>query len=171
MRELGLDEVVWVPANRNPLKHTRQSSPNRRLEMCKRAVDGHPGMAVSDIEVSRGGDSYLVDTLEELKIVMPGEYWFIVGMDAVASFAQWKKPERILQLCRLAVFARPGIDSETALGRLGIDLSESIDLIAAPPLAVSSSNIRDMVQQGQDFAHLVEPSIYEYIKKNGLYAD
>jgi nicotinate-nucleotide adenylyltransferase len=139
--------------------------------MCRLAIEGEDGMAVSDIEVSRGGNSYLVDTLEELKIALPGDYWFIAGMDAVASFLEWKKPERILQLCRLAVFVRPGTDRVTTLSRLGEEMSGHIDLIEASPKAVSSSNIRDMARKGEDFSHLVAPSVYGYITKKGLYND
>lgn len=171
MRTLALDEVLWIPANRNPLKHTKQSPAIERLRMARLAIDGEEGMAVSDIEFSRGGDSYLVDTLEELKLVLPGDYWFIVGMDALATFGQWKKPERILQLCRLAVFVRPGTDKTTTLERLGEDIRESIDLVEASPKAISSSNIRDMVRKGEDFSHLVAPSVYEYITQKGIYND
>jgi nicotinate-nucleotide adenylyltransferase len=171
VRELGLDEVLWIPAYQNPLKHTKQSSPKDRLRMCRLTIEGHEHMAVSDIEVSRGGDSYLVDTLDELKIAMPGDYWFLAGMDALATFPQWKKPERILQLSRIAAFVRPGSDTETTLSRLGPELTGHIDLVQAPAKAVSSSNIRDMVRRGEDFSHLVAPSVYAYIKENGLYQD
>jgi nicotinate-nucleotide adenylyltransferase len=171
MQELGLDEVVWIPANKNPMKHRRQTSPKKRLHMCRLAIEGLEGMAVSDIETTRGGDSYLVDTLEELKLVMPGEYWFILGMDALAGFDGWKRPERVLQLCRLAVFGRPGTDLETTLDRLGREVRESVDLVRAPVKPVSSSNIRDMAARGEDFSRLVAPAVYEYIKQQGLYTD
>ena len=170
-RQLALDEVIWVPANRNPLKQTKHSSPTDRLAMCRLAIEGEDGMAVSDIEVSRGGNSYLVDTLEEFRIALPGDYWFIAGMDTVASFQEWKKPERILQLCRLAVFVRPGTDRATTLSRLGEEMAGHIDLIEASPRAVSSSNIRDMARKSEDFSHLVTPSVYGYITKKGLYSD
>lgn len=168
---LALDEVVWVPAFRNPMKHTKRTDARMRLEMCKLAIEGEGGMAVSDVETSRGGDSYLVETLEEMKAVMPGDYWFILGIDALAGFDRWKEPERILQLCRLAVFARPGTDLQSTLSRLGPGLSEHIDLVESPPKSVSSSNIRDMVVRGEDFSHLVAPKVHEYIIRHGLYKD
>jgi nicotinate-nucleotide adenylyltransferase len=171
MQRLALDEVIWIPANKNPLKRGRQTDAKKRLHMCRLAIEGLDGMAVSDIETSRGGDSYLVDTLEELKLVMPGDYWFIIGVDALAHFDTWKKPERILQLCRLGVFARPGTDLTSTLSRLGTGLQEHIDLVESPSKAVSSSNIRDMAVRGEDFSHLVTASVHDYIKKNGLYQD
>ena len=170
-RQLGLDEVLWVPANKNPIKRGRQSSPRARLEMCRLATQGVEGMAVSDVETSRGGESYAVDTLEELKMVMPGDYWFIAGMDAVAQLPTWKDPERLLQLCRLAVVTRPGTDAQTTLSRLGAEVQRHIDLLETVPKSVSSSNIRDMATRGDDFSHLVAPTVYGYIKENELYED
>jgi nicotinate-nucleotide adenylyltransferase len=167
--QLGLDEVIWIPANRNPMKYMKRTDPRMRLEMCKLAIEGEEHMAVSDVETTRGGDSYLVETLEELKAVMPGDYWFILGLDALAGFDQWKEPERILQLCRLAVFARPGTDLETTLARLGPGLSGHIDLVETAPKSVSSSNIRDMAVRREDFTHLVAPKVHDYILRNGLY--
>lgn len=169
MRQLGLDEVVWIPAYRNPLKRGKSSGTHHRLRMCRMTVETEQGMAVSDVETTRGGDSYLVDTLAELKLVMPGEYWFIVGMDAVASFPEWKDPEGILRLCRLAVVARPGTDTSSTLERLGPDLNDAIDFIEAAPRAVSSSNIRDMVVRGEDYSRFVAPKVHDYIEQNGLY--
>lgn len=169
--KLALDEVIWIPTNKSPLKRGKPTDSKRRMQMCHLAVEGVEGMAISDIETSRGGESYLVDTLEELKLVMPGEYWFIIGMDALAYFDTWKKPERILQLCRLAVFARPGTDLTSTLSRLGSAFEKHIDLVESPLKAVSSSNIRDMAVRGEDFSHLVPTTVHDYIKKNGLYQD
>lgn len=171
MARLALDEIIWIPASRNPLKRTRRSSAKDRLAMCRLATKNEPGMAVSDVETTRGGDSYLVDTLQELKVVLPGDYWFILGMDALAQFPDWKETERILEMCRLAVVARPGTDTRSTLERLGSDLARSIDIVEASPKAVSSSNIRDMAVRGEDFTHLVDPAVHDYIVKHGLYKD
>jgi nicotinate-nucleotide adenylyltransferase len=92
-------------------------------------------------------------------------------VDALAGFDQWKEPERILQMCRLAVFARPGTDVESTLSRLGQGLAGRFDLVDSPLKSVSSSNIRDMVVRGEDISHLVAPKVHEYIHRHGLYKD
>jgi nicotinate-nucleotide adenylyltransferase len=171
LKALSLDEVIWIPAHKNPMKRRKGTDAKRRLAMCKLIVQGEDQMAVSDIETSRGGDSFLVDTLEELKMVMPGEYWFIIGADALVGLPSWKKPERVLELCRLAVFDRSGTDLETVLSRVGPEVARSCDVVPSPIRAVSSSNIRDMAVRGEDFSHLVGPEVYEYITKHGLYKD
>ena len=83
--QLGLDEVMFVPANRNPLKTRKTASAKHRLRMVELEIEDEEGLSVSDIEITRGGPSYAVDTLEELKMVRPGEYWFIVGADALET--------------------------------------------------------------------------------------
>lgn len=170
-RQLALDEVVWVPVFRNPLKRFKRTDAEQRLAMCRLAVEGCEHMAVSDIEVTRGGDSYLVDTLYEFKMVMPGEYWFIVGTDALSTFPDWKRPEEITRMCRLAVFSRPGTDFQTVLSRLGRDVRDRIDVVKADAQSVSSSNIRDMAVRGEDFSHALAPAVYAYIKENNLYQE
>ena len=169
--ELGLDEVVWVPANRNPLKTGDQASPKARLHMCGLAISGEKGMTVSDIEITRGGPSYLVDTLRELLMVRKGEYWFIAGADAMASFGTWKEPERVVQMCRIALSPRSGTDMEGLKSRLGPELLHRVDLLSADAKKVSSSNIRDMVYGGGDVSHLVCAAVADYIRETGLYRD
>lgn len=168
---LGLDEVIWIPANQNPNKSRKSSSAKHRFEMCRLAVTGKPGMAVSDIETTRGGPSFLVDTLEELTVHMPGTYWFILGADALGSFEDWKEPGKILQMCRLAVIKRPGTDMQTLMGRLSPEVLAAVDVIEAPAKAVSSSDIRDAARKREDYSYLVEPSVYGYIKEKGLYSE
>src|SRR5438045_2029390 len=90
---LKLDEVIFMPASRNPIKKGTQTPPKQRLEMVKRTVEGHPGLAYSDLEITRGGPSYAVDTLTELSFAKPAEYWFLVGADALKDLPTWKQPE------------------------------------------------------------------------------
>ncbi|MCH8978665.1 MAG: nicotinate (nicotinamide) nucleotide adenylyltransferase [Armatimonadetes bacterium] len=171
LAELGLDDVVWVPANRNPLKVGDQTSPKARLHMCGLAITGEEGMSVSDIEITRGGPSYLVETLRELRMVRRGEYWFIAGADAMSRFETWKEPGRIVQMCRIALASRAGTDMEGLRSRLGPELLHRIDLLSADVRRVSSSNIRDMVYGGDDVSHLVCAAVAEYIEEKELYRD
>lgn len=169
--QLGLDEVIWIPANKNPMKTRKSSSAKDRLVMCRLATESEPGMAVSDIDVSRGGPSYLIDTLKELHRVLPGEYWFILGADALETFPTWKNPEDVLRLCKLAFVSRPGIDDHTVLSRVGTSVRERIDTIQAPHCTVSSSFIRDCIRRRERYDDLVTPSVYEYINQHRLYEE
>lgn len=171
MEQLDLDEVILVPAGKNPMKTRKSSPPKHRLAMCRLAIAEQPGMAVSDIETTRNGPSYLINTLEELTVVMPGEYWFILGADALETFSRWKEPEKILRMCCLAAVSRPATDLATILSRIDPEIHRSIEVIETPLKSVSSSFIRDCIRRGEPYADLVTPAVYEYIQKNKLYND
>lgn len=170
VQTLELDEVIVLPANKNPFKQGRPGcTPQERLEMVSLLSKQNPKIAVSDMEITRGGLSYTVDTLGELQMVHPGEYWFIMGADALKGFTDWKNPQRILRMCRLAVAARPPIVRDEILLGLEDWVKEKIDLVEMPPIEASSTDIRAKVQRGLPIGSLTTPEIVDYIKKNKLY--
>lgn len=169
MEQLELDEVLWIPAARNPLKSARAEAPKHRMEMVRLALENEEGMAVSDIEVGRGGPSYTIDTLNELAFVKPGEYWIILGADALRSFPEWKAPEKILKLARLAVTLRPPYKKDDLLAKVPEELAASIDWIEMPASDISATDIRLRSEEKRPFAHLVPSKVYDYIKKHKLY--
>ncbi|MBC8065927.1 MAG: nicotinate (nicotinamide) nucleotide adenylyltransferase [Chlorobia bacterium] len=169
-QNLNLDEVIWMPAFQNPLKTKIKSTPAKhRLEMVKLAIADKPGMAFSDSEISRRGSSYTVDTISELQHVSPAEYWFIVGADSLRSMTEWKQPERLLKLCRIAAAVRPPINSVEALLLLPPHYREDIDLIEMKPLDISATEIRTKVIKGQSIGPWVSKSVIKYIEDNKLY--
>jgi len=168
---LRLDEVVFVPANRNPLK-TRKSSPaNHRLKMCTLLVAGEEGLSVSDVEVTRGGQSYMVDTLEELKMVRPGEYWLILGADALRGIPEWKEPQKLAGMCRIAAVARDDASLDHLIADLGPDFQYSVDKVPMTAVPVSSSKIREDIARGLVAAQWLKPAVREYIENIGLYRE
>ena len=170
LESLKLDEILFVPANRNPLKKgRRQASPRDRLEMVRRMIEGNPKLAVSDLEIARGGHSYAVDTLDELQYVRPAEYWFILGADALKDIGTWKQPERLLRLCRLGVAYRTPERWEEVQSRMTPDLREKLDPIEMPPVPTSSTDIRGKVAVGQSVSQMVSPSVLQYIREHHLY--
>ncbi|HVT11504.1 MAG TPA: nicotinate-nucleotide adenylyltransferase [Fimbriimonadaceae bacterium] len=168
--QLQLDEVMFLPAHRNPLKRDRSAPAKQRLEMVRRMVAGEAKMSVSDIEISRGGPSYMVETLMELQMVKPGDYWLLLGSDALKGFDRWKNPDKIIKLCRLGVVLRPpAIESET-VGRLDPELQKRVDLIPMKQVDVSATEVRDRLAKGtQPVAPFLSPAVLQYIKQNHLY--
>ncbi|OWU66278.1 MAG: nicotinate (nicotinamide) nucleotide adenylyltransferase [Armatimonadetes bacterium Cent15-Ar3] len=170
IQEFELDEVIVLPANKNPFKKGRPGAmPQQRMEMVSLLAKHNPKIVVSDMEITRGGLSYTVDTLGELQMVYPGDYWFILGADALKGFADWKNPQRILRLCRLAVAARPPIVRDDVLLGLEDYVKAQVDIIEMPPVEASSTDLRDKVQRGIPIGSLTTPEIVDYIKKNKLY--
>ena len=106
---LGLERVLLVPAASPPHKPQRPvTSAAHRLAMVELAIAGNPSFAVSRIELDRGGASYTVETLESLLLEGVADPWFILSAEALAGFPTWRRPDRILELCRLAVVPRGG---------------------------------------------------------------
>ena len=101
---------------------------------------------------------YTVDALEARDY---GDAIFLIGADELADFPTWKEPERVLELARLGVAARPGYPPATA--------SERIELFELQPNGVSSSEIRARVRQGEPIEGLVLPEVAAYIAEYGLY--
>jgi nicotinate-nucleotide adenylyltransferase len=167
---LQLDEVIILPASTNPFKSGRRITEGKhRLDMVKLLCKQNPLLAYSDMELTRGGLSYTVDTLGELQMVHPGEYWFIMGADSLKSFSGWKNPYRILRLCRIAVAVRPPTSEGDLLLTVPEEFHDKIDVVPIEATDISSTNIRDRIAKSQPYSNLTTSEIVDYIKKHKLY--
>ena len=102
---------------------------------------------------------YTVDALEAYGYEDP---IFLLGADQLAAFPTWKEPERVLELARLGVAARPGYSPP-------VDDSDRIELFELEPHHVSSSEIRARVRRGEPIDGLVGPAVAAYIVEHALY--
>jgi nicotinate-nucleotide adenylyltransferase len=156
--QLRLDRVVVIPTARPPHRPAPQTPAETRFALAVAAFAGEPGVEVSRLELDRPGPSYTVDTLEHL--AGPGrELHLILGADQLAALPAWHRPERVRELARVAVAARPGAAHATA----------AEELVMAP-VDVSSSQLRERVAQGEDVSELVPPAVAAAIEREGLYA-
>ncbi|WP_084103188.1 nicotinate-nucleotide adenylyltransferase [Demequina sp. NBRC 110056] len=161
---LGLDQVLLAPTNVQPFKDGFDSAPaEHRLEMCRLAVAGDERLAVTPVDVERGGITYTVDTLTDLRGQLPGaELYFITGADALARLPEWKDSERLTELARFVGVTRPG----HALPQL--DTAHA--LVEVPAMAVSSTDVRRRVRAGAPVRYLVPRAVADYIAQHDLYA-
>lgn len=170
LEQLELDEVMFLPANTNPFKQGKRSSPaKQRFEMTQLLVKDQPKMAVSDMEITRGGVSYTIDTIGELQMVQPAEYWIILGADSLKGFESWKNPQRILKAARLAVAARLPIVRSELLRTVPEDFHARIDIVEMESMPQSSTEIRDRVERNLPIQSYTSPAVVDYIKRNKLY--
>ena len=171
---LGLERVLLVPAAEPPHKPDSVVTPaEHRLAMVELAVAGNPAFAVSGIEVERGGPSYTVETLETLLREGVSDPWFILSAEALAGFPAWRRPDRILELCRLAVVPRGDHDALDAAwvrehfpGR-----EERIAFLAGPLLPISGSVVRRRAAAGRSVRYLVPDAVARYITDHALYTE
>lgn len=170
LEQLKLDELVFVPAGRNPLKRvSAEATGKQRLEMLRLATEGNARFAVSDIEVARKGPSYTIDTLHEMQHIMPGEYWVIMGADALETFGSWKSAARIIRVARLGVAHRPTVKPEVLAAKLPPEVVEVIDWIEMPPSIVSATEIRETTRIGRSAVLWTPKLVQQYIDQNRLY--
>ncbi|HWM11589.1 MAG TPA: nicotinate-nucleotide adenylyltransferase [Solirubrobacteraceae bacterium] len=171
LAQLELDRVLLVPVHEPPHKGV-ETDPGvaHRVELCRRAVAGEPGLEVSLADADVPGPSYTVDTLRRLHERCPGdELTFIVGGDMALSLPTWREPARILELAELGVAEREGVRRADIAARLaGLDL-ERIRFFDMPRLDISSSLIRRLVAGGRPIRHLVPEAVEAYIAHAELY--
>jgi nicotinate-nucleotide adenylyltransferase len=166
--QLGLDAVALVPANVPPHKPLPDDpGPQVRLELCALAVSAEPGLGVRDDEIRRPGLSYTVDTLRELH-GSGDELTFIVGGDQAFGLPDWREPETVLSLARIAVALRGDVSREAIEERCA-GLPGPLAFFDMPRLDVSSTLIRARVAAGRPIRHLVPAPVAERIQTLNLY--
>jgi len=164
---LSLDRVLLVVAN-DPW----QKSPERivtpardRLAMVQALVEDDAGLEASDIEIRRGGPSFTVATLRELRAHHgDSELFLIIGRDLVDDLPSWHESSEIERLATIFVVERPGY-SKDALG--------SWNTIIVPPTDTSSTELRERLRSRttdsfSEIPHL-SPAVVKVIQERGLY--
>lgn len=142
-----------------------------RLQMCRMAFCGDSRFEVSSIELDRGDKSYTVETLRELKSHYPDdELYFMVGSDMLRTFRQWYLWEEIMELAVICAASREK-GYEPDLSDYTPEQRERIVFLDIEPLEISSTQIRGIIASDGNQTDMIDPSVLEFIKENGLYDD
>jgi nicotinate-nucleotide adenylyltransferase len=170
----GLQRVLFVPSERNPLKlDNTLSATEHRLAMTRLAIAGDPRYEVSYADLGGDGPSYTVDLLARLQRELGSgtELAFISGMDVLHELHRWREPLRMLKLARLIVISRPGREQlrpEDLDARLP-GASSRITVVETPGVAISSTELRQRAAEGRSLRYLVPDSVAAYVREHGLY--
>ncbi len=176
MSSLGLDRIIFVPAGDPWMKADSKITPSQhRLAMVLAAIADNPAFKVSPVELERNGPSYTVETLEEMQedYGAQTECFFIIGADALKDFSRWIQPERILELCTLAVVGRPAQEALdlTPLEATLPGIGKRVVTVGDVAIGVSATDIRERVAEGRTVRYLVPPAVASYIQEHGLYKE
>src|SRR6266545_1011728 len=170
---LHLDRVLFVPTGDPPHKPDGTLAPAiARYEMVRLAIADNPAFSISDIEVTRMGKSYSIDTVRELQRQYGSSthLFFLIGLDAFMEFPTWKDPQALLESCHFVVVSRPGqsfqslaelsllpkinpqelaqLDSgHTAKLEVPIPSGPGLICLLFPPCPTSASDIRQRIQR------------------------
>ena len=177
--ELDLDEVRFLPAAVSPLKvhQTPRSTAKQRGQMVRLAIGGNPRFCIDEREIERGGTSYTIDTLRELRDEYPNtQLVFLMGADSLKSFHLWKEPRAICELAEVVVLMRGGHenpDKQLLAEHLPSTMRRESHLekhvLNMPQIEISSSDLRERFAQGRSTRYQLHPAVEAYIEVEGLY--
>ncbi|MBD3245784.1 MAG: nicotinate (nicotinamide) nucleotide adenylyltransferase [Candidatus Omnitrophica bacterium] len=158
---LELDRVIFMPAHVSPLKGEEETAdPGHRFRMLEEALPGE-GYEVSDLEISRGGISYTIDTVKELqRRRLDEEMYLIIGADQAAAFDSWKAHRELTERTTVVVAKRKTFP---------LPDDSRFRIVEIPQLEVSSSEIRRRVKRGEPVRYLVPETVRRYMMRHRLY--
>jgi nicotinate-nucleotide adenylyltransferase len=167
--ELALQQVLFVLASNPPHKREATILPDvHRLHMLKLALAGQPYFAVSTVEIDHPGISYTVDTLRHfrrLPELAAAEFFLIIGADSFLEFKNWREPQEIIKLARLAVYPRPNLD----LRQIAPEFFRAAHFLRGPQIEISATDIRKRCGGGLSIRYLVPEEVRNYILEKQLY--
>ncbi|MBI5344138.1 MAG: nicotinate (nicotinamide) nucleotide adenylyltransferase [Deltaproteobacteria bacterium] len=188
---VGPDKVVFMPSCITPHKAGEELlDPLLRLEMLRIAIMGNPGLDASDIEIKRGGRSYTIDTVKELK-GSPEDgkapsISLIVGTDSFNEITTWCEYEELFTLASFIVVGRPGHPAKKPAEALPVELARkfwydaptesyrnsygnSVVYPATTMMGISSSGIRERIGDNRSVRYLLPDAVIGFIREMGLY--
>lgn len=184
---VGLDQVLFIPAADPPHKPLADDVAfELRYRMVQLAIADHLAFAASDIEARRGGKSYTVETLTQLRQEHPeDELYFIIGSDSYLELGLWHRYQEIFSFSSLIVLERPERPIQTPLLQLpqAVQMQFSqegaavlrhesgtgIYFVTGTRLDISSSRLRQLVAEGRSIRYLVPQQVELFITQKGLY--
>lgn len=176
-KSLCFDEILVIPNKLPPHKQTEKLADDiDRLNMCRLGTSDIKKVKVSDIEISKGGKSYSINTIKELTKLYPQDtcrLYFIMGSDMLLSFKNWYKYKEILSLCSLVCISRADDDTKK-LDDCADDLKAeggSVTVVKTEPLEISSTQIREMIKSKKDLSCFLNDLVVKYISENDIYND
>jgi nicotinate-nucleotide adenylyltransferase len=144
-----------MPTGSPKYRKPARALPADRVAMLKLAIASEPRYAIDERELAPGHSGYTVDTLKSLG----GRPVLLLGADQYANLEHWHRWQEVLELARIAVFARPGWPAPGA----------GVQVVPMAPMDISASDVRARAARGESLAALVPPPVADYIARHRLY--
>ena len=173
--ELGLDEVLFMPAGHPPHKvlGKGRATNKERTDMVRLAIEGNDHFSLSLYEMKKEGLSYTFETLEMLSHNEKDvELFFIMGADSLFELHSWKEPAKIMALCTIVAAGRPGRGEEdlaACIDDLRRTFGASIVRLNTPDIDISSTMLRKRASEGLTIRYYVPDKVAAYINDHKLY--
>ena len=162
--EFGYDLTLLVPSFQPPHKNlTEDPGADRRLEMLRLAIEDDESFAIDGCEIERGGISYTIDTLMDLRSRYPleGKAGVVVGDDLIPDFPSWRKSAELAETADIICAHRSTAEE--------IPMSFPHRYGHNSIVQISSSMVRGRIAAGKPFRRMLFPAVFRYIVENGLY--
>ena len=181
---LPLAQISLLPCHQPSHRQQPQATSAQRCAMLTLVCDDNPRLALDDRECHRPGPSYMVDTLLSLRQQWPQRpLCLILGMDAFLGLPHWHRWSELLGLAHIIVIQRPGYAPQMSTKLVQVYQQQRIEHpaglsqtthgaileYATTPLAISASQIRTLLHQGQSCRYLLPEKVYHYIQQQQLY--
>ena len=162
------DKILFIPAFTSP--HKKSMTPvEHRIEMVKTAIIDNPKFEYSDVDILRGGVSYTIDSIMDVKRKMNlenADLYYLIGSDSLIDLKNWKEPKKILSECNVIVAIRPGFRPSD----IPPWILQRVHFANIPRFELSSSKIRSRWVEDLTIRYMVTLPIWEYINQNKLYS-
>ena len=173
--ELQLDHLFLLPCCEPVHKVGLKYSSNDRLKMLNLAVDNFSTLEIDSREINRGGGSYMIDTLCELKQIYKDEpICLIIGMDSYLKIKTWKDWQEFSKLVHMVILQRQGFDLiDSSLGsfqttkevqQLKLESNGLLYFSNCPKINISSSDVRGRIATNQNLDDLLPKSVINFLR-------
>lgn len=186
---LSLDRMLMIPCGIPPHRQRPGASSEARMEMLKLAIEGFPELEADDRELKRNGPSFSIDTLQSLHDELPEQSLAMcIGIDAFLQLDTWHRWLGLFELAHIVVAHRPGWSMQNITEQLSEELQKQLkqryvtevtelaDINAGAiielkvtEIDISSSDIRQRIENNESISGMVPTTVEGYIKKHGLY--
>lgn len=170
-----VDEVWLIPAYRSPHKQGASASPKDRMEMLQMAIEPFDDFKALPYEIERGGPSYSIETVNEVKEkhireLNDSECVLFLGEDALCGLSKWHKIYELIETIPIYTGKRFRTKDFPSTGDLKIDKSLERGFKDIPLFEVDSTTIKKRLANNLDCSHLLAPKVLDYIRQNQLYS-
>ena len=162
-----IEQVIFIPAQRNPLKKYQSIASNEeRASMIRLAIEGDPRFGFSACELDREDCSYTIDTVEHIQHEYPDKaFYWILGSDQMDTLHQWFRIKDLAKQIEFISVQRPGFEQYPKTTVPGL----KIHPLTYHPFSVSATQIRERIKNSLPIDLFLPPKVSNYLKSNNPY--
>lgn len=169
--QLGLARVLFLPVGEPVHKREGITAVSHRLAMIQLALNHYPTFYPDTTDADRPPPHATYSLLSLLRQqYAQAQFWLLIGGDSLRDFPTWRRPQQIMEQCRLAVLPRPQAEiAWQTLEEAVPGIQARVDWLEGPTLALSSTEIRTLLKAGHSVQALVGTAVAGYIRQQRLY--